>query len=204
MTITLSPNDIGGRERADHRVQHRRRRRWQSGTSVADRRPADHSYDGPHTILYRSTDNAGNQEQTESLAVGVDTLGPACSAPRASVVNAGKLGVLYFKATDATSDVAQVTISVVNSRGHVVLKFVEHAGDWGMAPPLPYYWLRFKCTLQPGTYRVEVRATDWAGNPAGDDRPQLAARRALRCPGLPQPGVAGRPADELDRLLSAP
>ena len=33
-----------------------------------------------------------------------------------------------------------------------------------MSPAPPYYWLRFKCTLKPGTYRVEVRATDGAGN----------------------------------------
>ena len=145
----------------------------ESGASVAIDAPADHSNDGYHTILYRSTDNAGNQEQTESLGVGIDTLGPACSVPRPSLVDAGKPGILYFMASDAGSDVARATISIVNSHGRVLRRFVEPAGNWGYGEPLPYYWLRFSCKLKPGTYRVEVRATDWAGNP------QVVAGRGL-------------------------
>ena len=110
---------------------------WESGASVAIDAPADHSNDGYHTILYRSTDNAGNQEQTESLGVGIDTLGPACSVPRPSLVDAGKPGILYFMASDAGSDVARATISIVNPHGRVLRRFVEPAGNWGTASPCP-------------------------------------------------------------------
>ncbi len=125
---------------------------------------ADHHFDGTHTILYRSADNAGNQEQTESLTVGVDTLGPACSVPRTSVVDAGSRGPLFFMATDENSGVKEATITIVGAHGRVLRRFVEHAGDWGASPSPSYYWTRFNCTLKPGTYRVEVHADDWAGN----------------------------------------
>ncbi len=138
---------------------------WQTGATLTVPAAADHRNDGFRTILYRSADNAGNREQTEIRTVAVDTLGPACFAPRKSVVNSGRLGTLYFMAKDATSGVARATIRIVDARGHVLRSFVERAGDWSWSPAPPYYWLRFKCTLKPGTYRVEVRATDLAGNP---------------------------------------
>ena len=42
-------------------------------------------------------------------------------------------------------------------------RLVSHSGNW-CGSPVPYYWLRFTCTLAPGSYRIVVRATDWAGN----------------------------------------
>jgi len=96
--------------------------------------------------------------------VGVDTLGPACSVPRKSVVDTGKRGTLYFMASDENSGVKKATITIVGAHGRVLRTFVERTADWASSPPAPYFWMRFKCTLKPGTYRVEVHATDWAGN----------------------------------------
>ena len=160
--IVLSANDIGGSSVAstDCRVDGGP---WQPASTIVVDAPADHGNDGVHTVFYRSTDTVGNREQTESVQVGIDTFGPACSAPRKSVVNTGKSGILFFRARDAASGVARATVSVVNAEGHQVRTFVERAGSWYGS--LPYYWLRFKCTLKPGTYRIEVRATDGAGNP---------------------------------------
>ena len=165
VTVKLSANDVGGSGVKSTAYSTDGGATWQTGTSVAVDAPSDHSNDGEHAILYRSTDNAGNQEQTESLDLGIDTLGPACSAPRRSVADAGKLGTLYFTADDATSGVAKATITIVNSHGRVLRRFVERPGNWQWSPVPPYFYLHFKCTLKPGTYRVEVRATDWAGNP---------------------------------------
>jgi hypothetical protein len=67
-------------------------------------------------------------------------------------------------ASDEYSGVKEATIMIVGAHGRVLRTFVERTADWGMSPPAPYYWMRFKCTLKPGTYHVEVRATDWAGN----------------------------------------
>ena len=163
VTIDFSANDIGGsgvgltQSSLDGGA-------WQPGATITVPAYADHHFDGVHTILYRSADNAGNQEQTESLVVGVDTLGPACSVPRKSVVDTGKRGALYFMANDENSGVKEATILIVGAHGRVLRTFVERTADWGMSPPAPYYWMRFKCTLKPGAYRVEVHATDWAGN----------------------------------------
>jgi len=79
-------------------------------------------------------------------------------------VNAGRQGILYFKASDATSGVARATISVLNAKDRVVERFVERRGNWGEDPAPAFYWLRFNCKLKPGAYRIQVRAVDAAGN----------------------------------------
>ena len=66
-------------------------------------------------------------------------------------------------------------------------RFVEHAGNWEVGPPAPYFWLRFRCTLKPGRYHVVVRATDLAGNPQ-----QKVARGVLHVVGSGAP-AAQRP-----------
>ena len=134
------------------------------GPSITVPAYGDHHFDGVHTIMYRSVDKAGNQEQTESLSVGIDTLGPACSVPRTAVVDTRQRGTLYFLATDVNSGVRQATVTIAGAHGRVVKRFVERSNGWSVSPPAPYFWTRFKCMLKPGTYRVEVRATDWAGN----------------------------------------
>ena len=47
----------------------------------------------------------------------------------------------------------------------VLRRFVERASGVDPGDELPYDYLRFKCTLKPGEYRVVVRALDVAGNP---------------------------------------
>jgi photosystem II stability/assembly factor-like uncharacterized protein len=138
---------------------------WTPGAAVTLPAPASHADDGLHTVLYRSSDLAGNVEQTESLTVAIDTAGPVCTAPANRSVDSGGWGILHFKATDRTSGVARAVITVLDSRGRVAKRFVERAGDWEAYPVPAYFWLRFRCTLAPGRYRVEVRATDVAGNP---------------------------------------
>ena len=39
---------------------------------------------------------------------------------------------------------------------------VSHSGNWRGSPC--YFWLRFTCKLEPGSYRVVVRAPDRADN----------------------------------------
>ena len=138
---------------------------WSAGDSVTLEAPASHSDDGLHTVLYRSSDLAGNVEQTESMTVGIDTLGPVCTAPADKPVDSGAWGILRFKASDHTSGVARAVITLVDARGRVAKRIVERAGTWEMWPSPAYYWLRFRCNLKPGRYHVEVRATDLAGNP---------------------------------------
>jgi len=50
-------------------------------------------------------------------------------APRKSVVNAGKSGIVYFGASDAASGIARATVSVVTAEGRLLRRFVERAGN---------------------------------------------------------------------------
>jgi len=163
VTIDFSANDIGGGSIAATQSS-LDGGPWQTGATATVPAYADHHLDGEHTVTYRSIDTAGNQEQTESQFVGIDTLGPACSVPRKSIVDAGQAGVLYFLATDEMSGVKEATISIVGAHHRVVRRFVERAGYWEAFPSPSYYWIRFRCSLKPGAYRVVVRALDNAGN----------------------------------------
>jgi photosystem II stability/assembly factor-like uncharacterized protein len=163
VTITLSANDTGGSGLAATQYSTDDGTTWTTGTSIAVAAPADHSNDGLHTFLYRSTDNAGNTEATEICGVGIDTLGPACGAPKQPVAGTGKSAIVRFTASDATSGVAVATVKIETHSGRVLKTLVSHAGDWS-GSPVPYYWLRFTCKLRPGLYRVMVQARDFAGN----------------------------------------
>ena len=192
VTIGFSVNDIGGSAVASTKTSFDGGA-WRPGAGLTVPAYADHHFDGEHSVLYRSTDNAGNQEQTESRFVGIDTLGPACSVPRASVVDTGKRGILYFQATDEWSGVSTVTVHIVGAHHRVVRSFVEGTAGQAACPYFPYYWLPFHCTLKPGTYHVVVRARDVAGNreaTVGHGTLRVVGRGApaYRTPGWP-PGL---------------
>ena len=163
VTITLSANDTGGSGVQTTQYSPDAGATWQTGTSISVPAPADHANDGLHTFLYRSTDKAGNVEATEICGVGIDTLGPACGAPKEPVAGTGKSAIMRFKASDATSGVAEATIKIERRSGHVLKTLVSRSGNWS-GSPTPYYWLRFTCKLKPGLYRVVVQAKDFAGN----------------------------------------
>jgi photosystem II stability/assembly factor-like uncharacterized protein len=164
VTIDFTTNDIGtaGVVSTQSRLDDDP---WQSGPAITVPAYADHHFDGEHTVLYYSTDAAGNQEQTESRVIGIDTLGPACSVPRNSVADTGRRGTLYFMATDEMSGLKSVTVAIEGRHHRVLRRFVETSGDWiVIGEDVPYYWLRFECGLKPGTYHVVVTALDVAGN----------------------------------------
>ena len=163
VTIGFSANDIGGGAVAATQTS-LDGAAWQPGAGLTVPAYADHHFDGEHTVLYRSTDNAGNQEQTETRFIGIDTLGPACSVPRPSVVGAGKRGILTFQASDEWSGVSRVTVRIVGAHHRVLRTFREGTGDQAAFSFFPYYWLPFRCTLKAGTYHIVVRAADMAGN----------------------------------------
>jgi photosystem II stability/assembly factor-like uncharacterized protein len=164
VTITLTPNDIGAAGLAGTEYSRDMGETWQEGTSIAFDASADHSNDGAHELLYRSTDAAGNREATQLCTVQIDTLGPKCSAPAHAIVNAGSKGILRFRADDSTSGVRRATITLSDPKGRVRRTFVKYSGNWSSEPPPTYYWLRFACDLKPGFYRITVRAVDRAGN----------------------------------------
>ena len=193
VTVRLLANDVGGSGVASTEYSTDGGTTWRAGANITVDAPADHSNDGSHTILpvdRQRREPGGHRVRV----VTIDTLGPACSAPRKSTVNAHQEGLLYFMASDGTSGVARATITVRDGKGHVAKRFVERAGNWSMEPSPSYFWLRFYCNLRPGTYRVAVRAVDWAGNPqvtVGHNWLRVVAKGAQRQhrpdwpPGLP-------------------
>ncbi len=212
VTIMLTANDTGGSGLAGTQFSSDDGTTWQSGTSIDVPAPADHANDGLHSFLYRSFDNAGNVEATEICGVGIDTLGPTCGAPKEAVADVGKPVVIRFKASDATSGVARATITIATRGGRTIKRLVSHSGNWS-GSPVPYYWLRFTCTLAPGSYRIVVRATDWAGNrqvTVGRNwlRVVLTGAPAASSPGWPaglpdttQPTSSPGPGGPVDGLL---
>ncbi len=164
-TVTLSASDVGGSLPVQTEYSLDGGATWQDGSVLPFDAPADHSGDGIHVILYRSRDAVGNQEATQACGALIDTLGPVCSAPKKAIVNSGAVGILRFKAVDATSGVRRATITITDLAGHVRRRFVERAGVWSSSPAPDYYWLPFTCNLKPGYYRIAVTAVDHAGNP---------------------------------------
>ena len=164
VSVLLTAGDVGGSGLAatEHRIQGSSI--WETGSTINVAAPADHSNDGEHTLYYRSFDNAGNAEQTEIMGVGIDTLGPACSIYKTSTVDSGGAGDLYFTAFDSNSGVKHATITATDDRGRTVLRIRLHRGHWEASPSPAYFWWPFKCKLQPGTYHLQVRAVDNAGN----------------------------------------
>jgi hypothetical protein len=106
------------------------------------------SGEGLHTVEYRSSDNAGNTEGVQSLAVAIDPTPPATSAtPAGSVGCAGwytSTVQMTLAASDATSGVA-------------LTQYQLNGGGWQ-----PY---ALPLALGDGNHTLEYYATDAAGNP---------------------------------------
>jgi hypothetical protein len=134
---------------------------WVRGTLVTLPAPADHSGDGPHTILYRSADVAGNLEEAHKLTIGIDTRRPRTRAPFAATVMRYQTATLNYKVLDAPPDggTADVTIRIRNDAGGLV-KTLVFAGK----PVNTLLSASFTCGLAAGSYRFYVYAADAAGN----------------------------------------
>ncbi len=138
LTVHLTPSDGSGSGVAFTQYKLDGATSWSTGTSVAV------STDGTHTIRYRSTDAAGNREETESCTVKIDTTAPVTTQFGAdSAWHAGPLMVL-FAATDAGSGVASTEYSL------------DGGGSWSFG-----FGLLF---TSDGDHVVRYRSTDNAGN----------------------------------------
>lgn len=138
---------------------------WTRGSQTTVAAPADHSNDGVHTILYRSTDGAGNLEVDKATTVGVDTRPPGFSwrsvYPR--VLRRGGSVELRFSVEDLTGTV-RASCWVYDAWGHRVAcrgGSVLSPGASSLTVPAKYAGGR---AFLPGLYRVGLRLVDAAGN----------------------------------------
>src|SRR5665811_1703493 len=104
-----------------------------AGASVDIPAPADHSFDGVHTLSYYSADAAGNSEVAHTIEVRVDTTGPSTSV-RAAVGYKGRAIRLRYSVGDRLSpDAAAVTLVVTDGAGQTVRSFAlgsRHTRTW--------------------------------------------------------------------------
>ena len=119
------------------------------------------SGEGPHVLLYRSADNAGNVEYTHRIGFGIDRARPTATAPFAASAGHYRTVTLKCKVTDPLPNggSATVTVKIKNRSGRVVKTVV----GWGLVnKPMSVV---FDCYLPRGVYRFYVYAKDTAGNP---------------------------------------
>lgn len=133
-SFTLAAEDTGGSGVASTEY------RLDGGTWTAYAGPVEVG-DGEHTVDYRSTDVAGNQETAGSSGVEVDTVTPATGATQGPVANGVRV---ELEATDATSGVAATEYRV-------------DGGAWtAYTEPV--------VVTGAGEHTVGFRSTDVAGN----------------------------------------
>jgi hypothetical protein len=148
--------DLSGVAKTQYKIDSRS---WVDGTSATAKATANHSWDGVHTVFFRSVDNAGNQEVAKSRKVRIDTKGPACAALTTASAVQNSYATLRYRVSDARSSKAKVVIKVRNARGRTVKSIA--LGSRFTGRKLSY---RLKCSFSPGAYRYAVYATDLAGN----------------------------------------
>lgn len=140
---------------------------WTTGTEVTVPAPADHSGDGIHEIVYRSTDAAGNVEPLRSCTVHIDTAAPSVQAPRTVLVRRGTPGAIVFTTRDPEPNGGQVTVQARGLR-------TGRRYAWTATVSVPVARLAslpLPADLARGVYRVWLSASDAAGNEA--DAPTL-------------------------------
>ena len=134
---------------------------WTVGTSLTIAAPADHTNDGIHTVRYRSSDEDGNVEPSQSCKVRIATRKPQVVAAWAASVARGHLATLRYRVDDHRPGPATASVSIVvkSASGRPVksVRLAARAVDRNLA------W-RFVCNLAAGRYRFYVSATDAAGN----------------------------------------
>ena len=92
----------------------------------------------------------------------IDTVGPVCDA-RNATVRRGAAVQIYFRVHDALS--SQVTTELVISNRSGI---VEKSWSWGYGESSNgWRFVRYRCTLPWGSYRIRVSGRDLAGNSAG-------------------------------------
>jgi len=137
---------------------------WKKGMTVTIAAPADHSADGVHTISFRSVDDSGNVEATESCKVRIDTTAPV-TADDAGAGWHHTARTVTLTATDPTA-VANAKAGI--AAGSAGVAYTEYSSDGGAT------WTQGGSFVVPapadhsgdGAQQILVRAADAAGNVA--------------------------------------
>ena len=145
VTLTFSPSDAlsgmsGGAAKTEYQIDGGA---WTTGLS------AEVSGDGTHTVLYRSTDNAGNLEADKSVQVKIDVTAPTTTVTGADDAWHKEPVALFFTAADAVGGSGM-------TGGLAKTEYKVDGGDWTTGTAVN--------VAGNGMHTVLYRSTDAAGN----------------------------------------
>jgi alpha-tubulin suppressor-like RCC1 family protein len=148
---------------------------WQTGTSVPFSAWKRGGGSGSFSVLYRSSDAAGNLEATKAITVRIDTSKPTSSVVLGAV--AGGQATVYLKASDAFSGVASIWYSLDGGSWTQA----AYPGDPGLAVTvsgigahtLSYYAVDGAGNVQAG-YNVNLVAITGSTQASLSDAPSVA------------------------------
>jgi len=148
---------------------------WKLGDQVLVKAPKDHSNDGEHAVEFYSVDNALNAETPKTVTVKIDTRPPhfAWSGVAPGIVRNVRPVACRFSVVEPTGPVT-LAYKVTDQYGYFAVGkdgLERAAGMSTLEIPTRY---KSGKGFAPGVYRVEVTATDEAGNVT------VAGRRSFR------------------------
>jgi hypothetical protein len=147
VTVTLSASDnLSGVAKTEYSLDGGGT--WQSYTN-----PVTFDQDGKYTVSYRSTDNAGNVEASQTISFNLDTTAPGITVS----------GLVYGTYSDSMDITPFLTLSdnlsgVDSSKTTVTLSTYGAQQSVQQGATIPLY------TLPLGTHAFIVAASDMAGN----------------------------------------
>jgi C1A family cysteine protease len=127
--------------------------------------PASFSYiadeDGTYYLDVYAYAGGGAYSVSYTISSAGDETGPVCAAKNARVRHGGTVK-LYLRVHDARSGQVTKHLAITTRSGRVVKRwnadYDENYDGW--------WWIKYKCTLARGTYRIVVTGEDLAGNHA--------------------------------------
>lgn len=140
---------------------------WQPGSTVTV------SGDGEHSVQYRATDRAGNQATSLLETFRIDSTPPVSSfsnPPEGATIQVSKTFTFSGASADSLSGLSKVEISVDGGESWKALTLTE--GRW------TYTWDTRQAPH--GTYAIQVRAEDMAGNQGSARAQVITANRPPR------------------------
>jgi murein peptide amidase A len=131
-----------------------------TGGSMEIPAPADHSFDGVHTLRYYSMDASGNTETARVAQLRVDTEAPVVTVV-ATAGYAGRAVTLSFRVRDRLSPTArELSLVVTDAAGESVATAALGSASMGE-------WRRTRWTpAAAGVFNYAIAAQDLAGNAA--------------------------------------
>lgn len=144
LSVTLSATDmLSGVKLSEYRIDQGRWIRYSEPFTVDDR--------SPHTITYRSIDNAGNEEAIKTISAVID------KTPPVTTLTAGSPQIRSASGSLVVSESTFFSLAASDSQSGVIkIEYSVDGGGW-----LPY--TPFTLQLE-GVHHIEYRSTDNSGN----------------------------------------